>query len=377
MNMNESNGKTFTTIKCDLEDELGYNLIPMYRILFGIGCITVPLGIVFNIVFVIAFVFRAKKVFNVNSHALLLSCLAQMLLAVLQGPIRLYFYYNHGCLPIVGIPLCKLTVYLDHIPTQINNFLVAQVSIERFFIVVKPFIFHRGRHQKYSLAIYLHYVGLFVAIVFPCLYYPIIMQNGAATIALDDPSATQICDLWYARKIYETFDLLITFVPFFLILITSFSVIGVFLCRKCVRRGQQIRRAGRQNQRRILFSLHLFLIWFLVTWSPWTLYGFFQAILKLTYSVYIDAITTFVVYLNYTFSSSIVLISVEEMRHFCFKMFGLQRGIPIFHKRVGPTPPVNPTRIVGPTRTVDPSRIVGPTQTVRYVTEGHHIAIIS
>jgi len=342
-----------------------------------------------------AIICRAKKVFNVNSHALLLSCFTHVLLAFLQGPIRLYFYYHNGCLPLAGTPLCELTVYLDYIPTQINNFLVAQLSIERFFMVIKPFVFHRGRHQNHSLAIYLHYVGLFVAIIFPCLYYPIIMQNGAATIDLDDPTATQTCDLWYARQLYETFDLLITFVPYFLILITSISAIGLFLYRKYISGSQEIRRARTQNQRRILSSLNHFLIFFLLTWSPWVLYDFFQTILNLTYSVYIDAITTFVIYLNYTFSSLIVLINIKEMRHFCFEIFGLQRGTPILNKRVGPTRSVKPTGTVGPTQIVKPARIVGPTQIVnpthivkptqivgptriiRYMTEGQHIAIIS
>jgi hypothetical protein len=230
----------------------------MYRILFGISCATVPVGIVVNIIFVIAIIFRAKKVFNINSHALLLSCLSQVLLAVVQGPIRVYFYYNHGYLPLAGSPLCELSVYLDYIPTQINNFLVTPLSIERFFISVKPFIFRRRLHHRYSLPIFLHYLGLFVAIVFPCLYYPITMQNGAATIDLDDPSETETCDFWYARDIYETFDLLITFTPYFLIFMSCLSVICVFLFQKCVCSGEQIRRAGTRNQRRILFSLHLF-----------------------------------------------------------------------------------------------------------------------
>jgi hypothetical protein len=86
------------------------------------------------------------------------------------------------------------------------------------------------------------------------------MQNGAATIDLEDPSETQTCDLWYARDIYETFDLLITFTPYFLILMSCLSVICVFLFRKCVCNVQQIRRAGSRNQRRILLSLHLFLL---------------------------------------------------------------------------------------------------------------------
>jgi len=185
------------------------------------------------------------------------------------------------------------------------------------------------------------------------------MQNGAATIDLDDPSETQTCDLWYARDIYEIFDLLITFTPYFLILMSCISAICVYLFRKCVCSGQQIRRAGTRNQRRILLSLHLFLLWFVSTWSPWVLYDFFQTILNLTYSVYIDAITTFVVYLNYTFSSLIVLITIKELRHFCLKKFGFRPDIPAFHQRVIPI------------------QTVGPTRTVRYLTEGHHIAIIS
>ncbi|CAF4192580.1 unnamed protein product, partial [Adineta steineri] len=193
--MNESDDTTSIMFECASIDDLGYDLIPMYRILFGISCITVPIGALVCIVYLITFIFRAKKVFNVKSHALLLSCLAQILLGILQGPIRMYYYYHHGCLPLPGAPLCVLTVYLDYIPTQINNFLVAQLSIERFLLVVKPFIFHRARGQKYSYAIIFHYIGLFVAITFPCIYYPTIMQNGASTIDLDDPSQTPTCDL--------------------------------------------------------------------------------------------------------------------------------------------------------------------------------------
>ena len=342
----ESNGTTVTALQCNLEDELGYNVVSMYRILFGIGCVTVPLGVLLNIVFLTAMVFRGKKVFNLNSHALLLSCLVQVPLAVLQGPMKLYFYYHHGCSPLAGTPLCETLVYLDYIPTQINNFLVTQLSIERFFLVVKPFVFHRGRHQTYSLAAFLHYVGLFVAIVFPCLYYPIIKRNGAATIDLDDPSTTQTCDLWYARSIYEKFDLLITFVPYFLTLITSISATSIFLHRKGVFGVEQQRRTTTLNQRRLLFSLNRFLVWFLLTWSPWVLYDFFQTILNLTYSVYIDAITTFIVYVNYTFSSAIVLFTFKEMRQFCFKTFGLQRVPFMFQQRVGPTPTVGASRTV-------------------------------
>jgi hypothetical protein len=349
---------------CDLKDDLGYDLISMYRILFGMSCVTVPLGVLLNIIFIIAIIFRAKKVFEISNHALLLSCVAQALLAILQGPIRLYFYCHNGCLPAAGTPLCEFTVYLDHIPTQISDFLTAQLSIERFFLVVKPFIFHRGPYQSYSLPICLHYIGLFVAIVFPCLYYPIIMHNGAATIDLDDPSATQTCDIWYARDIYETFDLLITFVPYLLIVITCLPVIVIVLYRKYVVGGRQRGLVGSRNHRRLLFSLHLFLIWFLVTWSPWVLYNFFQTILKLTYSVYIDAITTYIVYLNYTFSSTIVLITFTEMRQFWFAKLGLQRGSSMLQNRVGPTVPVGPARAVGPTGAIGPERILGPARPI-------------
>jgi hypothetical protein len=363
--MDENNDTTSSTIKCDLKDDLGYDLIPMYRILFGISCITVPIGILLSIVFVIAIVFRAKKVFDVHNHALLLSCLAQVFITVLKGPTRIYFYYYNGCLPKAGTPLCEFTVYLDYIPTQINDFLVAQLSIERFFFVVKPFIFHRGRHQSYSFAICLHYVGLLVAIVFPCLYYPIIMHNGAAsTIDLDDPSTTQTCDLWYARDIYEYFDSLITFVPYFLILTTCLSVIVVILYRKCVLGGHQRRRVRTRSQRRLLLSLHVFLVWFVVTWSPWVLYEFFQNVLNLTYSVYIDAITTFILYLNYTFSSAIVLITVKEMRQFCFEKFGFLRGICIFENHVGPI------------QTVVPIQTVASIKTVRYEAENNRVTVI-
>jgi hypothetical protein len=360
--MDESNDTTSSILKCDLVDDLGYDLILMYRILFGISCITVPIGVLLSIVFVITIVFRAKKVFNIHNHALLLSCLAQVLLAVIQGPIRIYFYYNNGCLPEAGSPLCQLTVYLDYIPTQINDFLVAQLSVERFFLVVKPFIFHRGRHQSCSFATCRHYVGLFVAIVFPCLYYPIIMHNGAAgTIDLDDPSATQTCDLWYAFDIYDTFDLLITIVPYFLILTTCLSVIVVVLYRKCVLGGHQRRRVRTRRQQRLLLSLHLFLLWFLFTWSPWVLYDFFQTVLNFTYSVYIDAITTFIVYLNYTFSSALVLITVKEMRQFCCDKLGFRRGIRICGNHVVPI------------QTIDRMQTVGTIQTVRYATRNNRI----
>ena len=346
MNTTERNGAAVATLRCNRQDELGYNITNMYRVLFWISCVTVPLGAVLSIGFLLAMVFRGKKLFNVNSHALLLSCLVQVPIAVVHGPLKLYFYYQDGCLPLAGTPLCQTIVYFDYIPTQINNFLVTQLSIERFFLVVRPFVFHRARHQTYSLAVCLHYVGLLLAITFPCLYYPIIMQNGAATINLDDPSATQTCDLWYARSIYETFDLLITFVPYFLIFISSMVVTGIFLYRKRVCGCQQRRVVGIHNHRRLLFSLNLFLVWFLLTWSPWVLYDFFQTILNLTYSVYIDAITTFIVYLNYTFSSTIAVLTFKEMRQFCFEKFGLQRIIAIFQTRVGPIESIRASRIV-------------------------------
>ncbi|CAF1091384.1 unnamed protein product [Adineta steineri] len=364
MYMKANNNTAFIATKCDPKDDLGYNLIYMYRILFGMSCITVPLGILLNIIFVITIIFQVKKVFDINSHALLLSCMAQVLLAVLQGPIRLYFYYHDGCLPAPGSPLCELSVYLDHIPTQINNFLMAQLSIERFFLVVKPLIFRRGRHQSYSLAIYLHYIGLFVAIMFPCFYYPIIMQNGASTIDLDDPSAIRTCDLWYARDVYGIFDLLITFVPYFLILISCLSVISVVLYRKCIRGGQQRRQVGMKNHHRLLFALHLFLIWFLLTWSPWVLYDFFQIILNLTYSIYIDAVTTFIVYLNYTFGSTIVLLTFKEMRQFCFAKFRPHCCIFAFKNRIKPIQAVGPARTVNPVQIVRLNRTIHPIPTV-------------
>ncbi|CAF1044889.1 unnamed protein product [Adineta steineri] len=337
--MNTSNITNSTWIECDLEDDLGYDLIPMYRILFILSCITVPLGILFNIIFIITLICLSKKISNVNMHALLLSCIAQIPLSLIQGPIRLYFYYHHGCSPLAGTPLCQLTVYLDYIPTQINNFLVVQLSFERLLLVVKPFIFHRARHQTFSYAICLHYIGLFIAIAFPCLYYPIIMQNGASTINLDDPSTTQTCDLWYSRDIYELFDLLITFVPYALILISCLSVISVIFYRKYILNNGQRRKVGSRNQRRVLFSLHIFLLWFILTWSPWVFYDFFQIILNLTYSVYIDAITTFIVYLNYTLSSTIVLITFKDMRQFWFVKLGFGQSIssPVNHIELAQT----------------------------------------
>ncbi len=75
------------------------------------------------------------------------------MLAVVQGPIRVYFYYHIRCFPLAGSSLCELTVYLDYISTQINNFPVTQLLIERFFIIAKPFICRRRHHHKYSLAI--------------------------------------------------------------------------------------------------------------------------------------------------------------------------------------------------------------------------------
>ncbi|CAF4819770.1 unnamed protein product, partial [Rotaria sp. Silwood1] len=165
------------------------------------------------------------------------------------------------------------------------------------------------------------------------------MQNGASTIDLDDPLDTQTCDLWYTRDIYETFDLLITFIPYFLIIISSLGLIGIYFHRKCFSGGygrQQRRFAISGNQRRLLFSIHLFLIWFLVTWSPWVLYDFFQTILNLTYSVYIDAITTFIVYLNYTFSSTIVLITFRKFRKYCLHKIGMSQPTITFQKRVAP-----------------------------------------
>ncbi|CAF0844985.1 unnamed protein product [Adineta steineri] len=171
--------------------------------------------------------------------------MAQILLAIFRGPLRLYFYRYNGCLPVAGTPLCQFNVYLIYIPTQINNFLVVQLSIERLLLVVKPLIFHRARHQNCSRAIFIHYIGLFVATVFPCFYYPIIMQYGAGTIDLNNPSLTQTCDLWYSREINELFDLLITFVPYFLILISCLSIIGLVLYRKYAlgyRQGRQVER---------------------------------------------------------------------------------------------------------------------------------------
>ncbi|CAF4378560.1 unnamed protein product [Rotaria sp. Silwood2] len=182
------------------------------------------------------------------------------------------------------------------------------------------------------------------------------MHHGAATIDLDDPSETQTCDLWYARDIYETFDLLITFIPYFLIVISCLALIGINFQRKCFCCScsrQQRRLAVSRSQRRLLFSMHLFLIWFLATWSPWVFYDFFQTTLNLTYSVYIDAITTFIVYLNYTFSSTIVIITFKEFRQYCLRKIGIAKPSIAFQNRVAPA------------------------QTVQRVTEAHCIAVVS
>ncbi|CAF4152390.1 unnamed protein product [Adineta steineri] len=374
--MNESDDTTSIMFECASIDDLGHDLIPMYRILFGISCITVPIGALLCIVYLITFIFRAKKVFNVKSHALLLSCLAQILLGILQGPIRMYYYYHHGCLPLPGAPLCVLTVYLDYIPTQINNFLVAQLSIERFLLVVKPFIFHRARGQKYSYAIIFHYIGLFVAITFPCIYYPTIMQNGASTIDLDDPSQTPTCDLWYARDIYETFDLLITFTPYSIVLFTHLLLITVLFYRKFVIADRQRRQAGSRKYRRLLFSLNLFLIWFLLTWSPWVLYDFFQSVLNFTYSVYIDAITTFIVYLNYTFSSAIVLITFQDMYQFCLDNFFSRWRVCLRQRRVVPAFTVTHGQTIGLTRRVGTIQTVDPNLTVQYVARNPRLTAV-
>ncbi|CAF3942336.1 unnamed protein product, partial [Adineta steineri] len=280
-------------------------------------------------------------------------------------PIRLYFYYHHGCSPLAGTPLCQLTVYLDYIPTQINNFLVVQLSLERLLLVVKPFIFHRARHQKCSYAICLHYIGLFVAIAFPCVYYAVIMQNGASTYDLDDPSTTQTCDLWYSRDIYELFDLLITFVPYGLILTACLSVISVILYRKYFLVNRERRQIGSRSHRRLLLSLHLFLLWFILTWSPWVFYDFFQTVLNLTYSVYIDAITTYIVYLNYTFSSTIVLITFKEMRQFCFAKFGFGRSV---SSRVNHIELANRA---DPAPTLRQLQTIGSTQVANHATRNH------
>ncbi|CAF3216374.1 unnamed protein product, partial [Rotaria sp. Silwood2] len=116
---------------------------------------------------------------------------------------------------------------------------------------------------------------------------------------------------------------------------------------------QQRRLAVSRSQRRLLFSMHLFLIWFLATWSPWVFYDFFQTTLNLTYSVYIDAITTFIVYLNYTFSSTIVIITFKEFRQYCLRKIGIAKPSIAFQNRVAPA------------------------QTVQRVTEAHCIAVVS
>ncbi|CAF4295691.1 unnamed protein product, partial [Adineta steineri] len=103
--MDTNNITDSISIECDLEDDLGYDLIPMYRILFILSCITVPLGIFLNIIFIVTLICLAKNIFDVNIHALLLSCIAQLPLSLIQGPIRLYFYYHHGCSPLAGTPL--------------------------------------------------------------------------------------------------------------------------------------------------------------------------------------------------------------------------------------------------------------------------------
>ncbi len=64
------------------------------------------------------------------------------------------------------------------------------------------------------------------------------------------------------------------------------SVIVIFVYRKYVCGNRRRRRVGTRNDRRILLSVHLFLSWFVLTWSPWVLYDLFQSILNLNYSVY-------------------------------------------------------------------------------------------
>ena len=94
---------------------------------------------------------------------------------------------------------------------------------------------------------------------------------------------------------------------------------------------------------------------------------FSKTILNLTYSVYIDAITTFIVYLNYTFSSTIVLLTFKEMRQFWFDRFEYLWNTYIFKNRVHPIHRIRPIPTVGSIATV------GPVRTVRYVAESRRI----
>jgi hypothetical protein len=132
--MNESNNTTLVTIKYDRRDDLGYNLISLYNILFGISCVTVRLGILVNIVFMVGIIFRAKKVFNINGHALLVSCLTQIILAVVQGPIRVYYYYHQNdCLSswsyfyfivVIVVSIHLVFIFIMLVSLWVSSFLI-------------------------------------------------------------------------------------------------------------------------------------------------------------------------------------------------------------------------------------------------------------
>ncbi|CAF0768481.1 unnamed protein product [Adineta steineri] len=61
----------------------------------------------------------------------------------------------------------------------------------------------------------------------------------------------------------------------------------------------------------------------------------------MTYSVYIDEITTFIVYLNHSFSSTIALITLKEMRQFWLDKLGLRHVISKVQNRVVPNDAAN------------------------------------
>ncbi|CAF1160927.1 unnamed protein product [Didymodactylos carnosus] len=289
---------------CYVIDDLGYHLIPMYNGLFIVGCYIVPPGILLNVLFLIAFGFN-KQIFSIRNHCVLLCCCVDTLITFVQGPIHLYFYFNNGCKPIQSTFLCELAVCWDSIPTQISDFLTAQLSAERVLLVVKPFLFRRTR----SRAVYLHYIGTVFCILFPILYYPFLMRFGGATTGTSNNPETPICDLYYTFNPLNIIDLLIRFVPYFIVLFSYVCVILLFV----------LKRQHSTRSRRLLWQLNLFLIWFLFTWSPWVMYDFIQIILNLTYSIYIDALTTFIIYLNYTFCSTIYLFTFKELRIFSIK----------------------------------------------------------
>ncbi|CAF4542080.1 unnamed protein product, partial [Didymodactylos carnosus] len=203
---------------CFEYDKLGFYLPPLYKIFFITSCVTLIPGIAISLIYLFVVICRYKTAIQINNHCLFLNYFIASITTLLHSPLRLYFYKHNGCSPRPGSALCYVYIYANYAPSSMSQYLTAQISVERIFLILKPFVFRRG----HILPIYLHYMTITCGLLLPSCFYASVLWMSHTAIT---GQQRERCDLEHQSDILDDINLIIEFAPYLVSLVCYPTVI--------------------------------------------------------------------------------------------------------------------------------------------------------